>query len=632
MINCKLADTPMIMNHGLQIIEGLESVNQTQYQRLVGKLIYLSHTRPDLAYAVGVVSRFMYKPQKQHLKAVYRILRYLKKTPGRGVLYENHGHLDLHAFTDADLGGDRDSRKSTSGYFTLVGGNLVSWKSKRQKKVSMSSAEAEFRGIAKGITEVLWLGKLLSELGYTPKKSCKLYCDNMAAIRISENPVQHDRTKHVEIDRHFIKDNLEAKLKIRFQEGRDKHVLTAGASFIEAMKLDELLLEWPSSRRIPAADTASLTNVIIESSSSLRRLKLRGCHSLKDVSPSLENFHALEELEIDGCEELNWEDLRDINEGSSGDSAGAAWQGLKSLRSLTLTNISKPEPLPRGLGCYRGLKELFLLWLYNMIVLPESIGCLSQLDRLVIRYCPKLNKIPECFPNLKSFNISLRLKSAQSYREDEKTSEASSKDEELKQMQKSVDKLTMEKKMWEVEKQKLMKQVSEEKQKLKEQVTMEKKMWEEEKQKLEEQVTTEKKMWEEEKLSLTEQVEEARARIELYSYEMIYHKKLSKLEEQVKNMEEERQELMKKNLVVEEYKVYEQNVGEEFKVYQQNWECERYSLKSQIDHLFNVIAKYEELNNRQQYMISLLSAVTDQYRHNAANQSTEETSYMSPDY
>ena len=212
MIDCKPADTPMVMNHRLQILEDAELTNQTQYQKLVGKLIYLSHTRPDIAYAVGVVSRFMHKPQKQHLDAVYRILRYLKGTAGKGVLYRNHGHLNLHAFTDADWGADRDSRKSTSGYFTLVGGNLVSWKSKLQKVVAMSSAEAEFRGIAKGITEVLWLRKLLKELGYKPKKSCELYCDNMAAIRISENPVQHDRTKHVEIDRHFIKDHLDGKV------------------------------------------------------------------------------------------------------------------------------------------------------------------------------------------------------------------------------------------------------------------------------------------------------------------------------------------------------------------------------------------------------------------------------------
>ena len=127
-------------------------------------------------------------------------------------MYRNHGHLNLHAFTNADWRADRDSRKSTSGYFALVGGNLVSWKSKLQKVVAMSSAKAEFRGIAKGITEVLWLRKLLKELGYTPEKSCELYCDNMAAIRISENPVKHDRTKHVEIDRHYIKDHLDGKI------------------------------------------------------------------------------------------------------------------------------------------------------------------------------------------------------------------------------------------------------------------------------------------------------------------------------------------------------------------------------------------------------------------------------------
>ena len=90
-------------------------------------------------------------------------------------MYKNHGHLNLHAFTDADWGADRDSRKSTSGYFTFVGGNLVSWKSKLQKVVAMSSAEAQFRGIAKGITEILWLRKLLRELRYTPKQSCKFY-------------------------------------------------------------------------------------------------------------------------------------------------------------------------------------------------------------------------------------------------------------------------------------------------------------------------------------------------------------------------------------------------------------------------------------------------------------------------
>ena len=137
------------------------------------------------------------------MDAVYRILKYLKGCPGKGVLYQKNGHLDLVAYTDADWAGFRDDRKSTSGYFTLVGGNLVTWRSKKQKVVAMSSAEAEFRGVAKGVIEVLWPRKLLTELGFTPTRSCELYCDNQAAINISENPVQYDRTKHVEVDRNL---------------------------------------------------------------------------------------------------------------------------------------------------------------------------------------------------------------------------------------------------------------------------------------------------------------------------------------------------------------------------------------------------------------------------------------------
>ena len=128
-----------------------------------------------------------------------------------GIFYSKNDNLDLIGYTDADWAGDREDRKSTSGYFTLVGGNLVTWKSKKQKVVALSSAEAEFRGIAKGVTEILWIRKLLGELGFHQTQANLLYCDNKAAISISENPVQHDRTKHVEIDRHFIKEKLESR-------------------------------------------------------------------------------------------------------------------------------------------------------------------------------------------------------------------------------------------------------------------------------------------------------------------------------------------------------------------------------------------------------------------------------------
>lgn len=212
MLECKPAETPMITNHRMEIVEGAKPANIGRYQRLVGKLIYLSHTRPDIAYSVGVVSQFMHSPQEEHWEAVLRIVRYLKKTAEYGLIFEKNGHLDICGFTDADWGGSLSDGRSISGYFTFVGGNLVTWRSKKQKVVALSSAEAEFRGIKNGLTELLWLRKLMTELELFVPKPCKLFCDNKAAISISENPVQHDRTKHVEIDRHFIKEKIESKI------------------------------------------------------------------------------------------------------------------------------------------------------------------------------------------------------------------------------------------------------------------------------------------------------------------------------------------------------------------------------------------------------------------------------------
>ena len=116
----------------------------------------------------------MYQPQIHHMTAIMRILRYLKGTSDRGILFQKHGHLDLLAYTNADCAGDRDDRKSTSGYFTLVEGNLVTWKSKKQKVFASSSAEVEFCGIAKGITKIIWIQKLLRELHFLGKKGLQI--------------------------------------------------------------------------------------------------------------------------------------------------------------------------------------------------------------------------------------------------------------------------------------------------------------------------------------------------------------------------------------------------------------------------------------------------------------------------
>ena len=211
-LGCKPGDNFIDPYHKLGYATEEKSVDRESYQMLVGKLIYLSHTRPDIAFAVSVISQFMHSPCKEHLEAVYKVLKYLKKTPGKGLLFKKNNNLQVEVYTDADWAGSVIDRRSTSGYCTFVGGNLVTWRSKKQSVVARSSAEAEFRAVAHGICELLWLNKLLEELKIIIDVPMKLYCDNKAAINIAHNPVHHDRTKHVEVDRHFIKEKIESGL------------------------------------------------------------------------------------------------------------------------------------------------------------------------------------------------------------------------------------------------------------------------------------------------------------------------------------------------------------------------------------------------------------------------------------
>ncbi|RVX10447.1 Retrovirus-related Pol polyprotein from transposon TNT 1-94 [Vitis vinifera] len=174
----------------LEESDGSAPVDKGRYQRLVGKLIYLSHTRPDIGFSVGVVSQFMNNPTEKHMTAVIRILRYLKMTPGKGLFFQRTSKKEIEIFSDADWVGSVTDRRSTSGYCSFVWGNLVTWRSKKQSVVARSSAEAEFRAMAQGICEGIWLNRLLEELRVPLKHPMVLYCDNQAAISI----------KHVEID------------------------------------------------------------------------------------------------------------------------------------------------------------------------------------------------------------------------------------------------------------------------------------------------------------------------------------------------------------------------------------------------------------------------------------------------
>jgi hypothetical protein len=204
MTACSPVSTPIEENLKLSIHPQQIHTNKERYQRLVGRLMYLAHTRPDLAYALSVISQFMHSPSEEHMKVVTRILRYLKSSPGKGILFKKGDNLKIDGYTDTDWAGSIQDRRSTSGYFTFVGGNLITWRSKKQEVVARSSAEAEYRGMAKAICELLWIKNLMQELQVEQTSPMRLYCDSKAACDIAPNHVQHDRTKHVEVDRHFF--------------------------------------------------------------------------------------------------------------------------------------------------------------------------------------------------------------------------------------------------------------------------------------------------------------------------------------------------------------------------------------------------------------------------------------------
>jgi histone deacetylase 1/2 len=219
MMNCNVCSTP-VDTHAKLGASGAPVADPTNYRSLVGALQYLSFTRPDVAYAVQQVCLHMHDPREPHLTAVKRILRYLSGTIDHGLQLHRSTQTALTAYTDADWAGCPDTRKSTSGYGVFLGDNLVSWSSKRQQTVSRSSAEAEYRAVANAVAETCWLRQLMQELRQPLQRATVVYCDNISAVYLSTNPVQHQRTKHVEIDLHFVRE------RVAFGDVRVLHVPT----------------------------------------------------------------------------------------------------------------------------------------------------------------------------------------------------------------------------------------------------------------------------------------------------------------------------------------------------------------------------------------------------------------------
>jgi Reverse transcriptase (RNA-dependent DNA polymerase)/gag-polypeptide of LTR copia-type len=223
MQSCKPCSTPMATSPPLSKLDSPFFTDTHLYRSVVGALQYATITRPDISFAVNKVSQFMQQPTIAHWTATKRILRYLCGTISYGLSFRASHSLTIDAYSDADWAGSVDDRRSTSGYCIFLGNNLVSWSAKKQPTVSRSSTEAEYRSLALTCAELLWLQYLLIELRVPLAAPPVLWCDNIGATFLASNPMFHSRTKHVEIDFHFVREKVVAhEILVRFLCSQDQ--------------------------------------------------------------------------------------------------------------------------------------------------------------------------------------------------------------------------------------------------------------------------------------------------------------------------------------------------------------------------------------------------------------------------
>jgi transposase InsO family protein len=205
------ARTPMSTSVKISSDLAGKSVDRSLYRSMIGSLLYLTASRPDIAFNVGVCARFQANPKESHLNAVKRIIRYVNDTLLYGIWYSRETNLVVAEYSDADWASNANDRKSTSRGCFYVGNNLVAWMSKKQASISLSTTEAEYIAAGSCCTQLLWMKTLLGDYGCS-QDTMTINCDNTSAIKISKNPVQHSRTKHIDIRHHFLRDLVESEV------------------------------------------------------------------------------------------------------------------------------------------------------------------------------------------------------------------------------------------------------------------------------------------------------------------------------------------------------------------------------------------------------------------------------------
>ncbi|XP_070020253.1 uncharacterized mitochondrial protein AtMg00810-like [Nicotiana sylvestris] len=199
---------PLDLNSKLKTDCGDLLAQPESYRSLVGKLLFLTYTSPDICFGVQHLSQFLQSPRVPHMDAALHMLRYLKGTHDLGLLYSYSSDFTILAYSDSDWAAFPDTRGSVTKFCVFLGDSLISWKSKKQHVMSLSSVEAEYRALSKVVTELTWLTRVLADLGVQVSHPIFVFCDNQAAIHIAKNPIFHEQTKHIEVDCHFVRGKL----------------------------------------------------------------------------------------------------------------------------------------------------------------------------------------------------------------------------------------------------------------------------------------------------------------------------------------------------------------------------------------------------------------------------------------
>jgi hypothetical protein len=224
MMDCKAMSTPMGTNLKLLVDSSSEIVDITLYRQMIGSLMYLTNTRPDICIVVNTLSQYLVEPRHVHLVVAKHVMRYLKGTLDYGLCFTRDCDFRLYGYIDLDWVGSASDRKSTLGCCFSLGSAMTSWQSREQSSISLSTAEAEYIATCSANCEAIWLQKLLTGLFDLEMEATVIFCDNQSCIKMTENPVFHDKMKHNEIRYHYIRDMVQkGDVKLQYV-GTDEQV------------------------------------------------------------------------------------------------------------------------------------------------------------------------------------------------------------------------------------------------------------------------------------------------------------------------------------------------------------------------------------------------------------------------